>query len=221
MEKVVISLGGSIINPGTLNVQFLKQFTKIIRKQKGKQIIICTGGGKLARDYMAPLKSQGKIIEDIAGIEATQLNALLLALLLKTQKTIPRNYKELKPLLKKRILVCGGFPEDLGTTSDGTAAEVAKMIHAKTLINITNVSGLYDKDPKKNKNAKLISKITHEKFWEMIRKHHEKPGQHFVLDKHAAKVCQENNITIYILKGKKNLEHALNKKKFLGTIISS
>lgn len=221
MEKVVISLGGSIINPGTLNIQFLEEFTKIIKNQKGKQIIICTGGGKLARDYMAPLKPQGKIIEDIIGIEATQLNALLVALLLKTQKTIPRNYKELKPLLKKNILVCGGFPEDLGTTSDGTAAEIAKMIHAKTLINITNVSGLYDKDPKKYKNAKLIPEITHKKFWEMIKKHNEKPGQHFVLDKHAAKVCRENNITIYILKGIRNIENALNKKKFSGTTISS
>ena len=221
MEKIVISVGGSMINPGKLNLPFLKKLKTILNKEKKqRQILIITGGGHLAREYMTPLKDQGKDVEDRVGIACTQLNALLLASYLKTQKIIPKSLIELKSMLhNQNILICGGFAEDLGTTSDGTAAEIAKATKATTFINLTNVKGLYTKDPRKYTDAKFIPKITHKAFQEIIDKHNEKPGQHFVLDQHAAKICRENTITVIIIKGINNLQKVLEKKTFSGTTI--
>jgi len=210
-----------MINPGTLNVRFLKQLKTVLQKIRNKKILICCGGGHLAREYMAAVQSKGEHVEDLIGIECTQCNALLVALYLGTAENVPRNLKELRAMLpKSNLLICGGFPEDEGTTSDGTAAEIAKMIGAKTLINMTNVKGLYTKNPKIFKDAKFIPKISHQEFQRMIDKHHERPGQHFVLDQHAAKVTREKNIQVIILKGTQNLQNALQHKKFTGTIIS-
>ena len=50
---VVISLGGSIIVPDKINVEFLKDFKKLINDfvEKGNKAIIVCGGGKTARLY--------------------------------------------------------------------------------------------------------------------------------------------------------------------------
>ncbi len=219
MDKIVISIGGSLINSGQLNISFLKELKRIITKHKKKKIVLVTGGGKLAREYMHPFKKP--IEESKIGIQCTQLHARLLSLLFKNTEEIPETWNELKKQIKKeKLTICGGFLENIGTTSDGTSAEIAKLIKADMFINMTNVKGLYTKDPKKHKDAKLISHISHRAFKEMIDKHNEKPGQHFVLDKHASKICKEEKIFTIILTGINNLEKVLNEKRFEGTIIS-
>ena len=47
----VISLGGSLINGGEVDVKFLKDFRRLIIKQtkKGHRFILICGGGKPAR----------------------------------------------------------------------------------------------------------------------------------------------------------------------------
>ena len=86
--------------------------------------------------------------------------------------------------------------------------------------NITNVPGLYDKDPRKFKNAKFISEISFGDFLRMANKVNYKPGQHFVLDQTAANMIMKNKITTYILgKDMGNLDNFLKRKKFRGTMI--
>ena len=218
MKRVVISIGGSLINPGKLNTHFLKDLKQVLKIHKGK-IVLVTGGGYIAREYMHPFKRPHE--ESLIGIQCTQLHARLLSLILKDTEIIPETWEELKKQVKKeRVVICGGFKEGVGMTSDGTSAEIAKLIHADLFINMTNVKGLYTKDPRKYKDAERIDYISHKAFKEMIDTHHEKPGQHFVLDKHAAKVCKEQNIPIIILTGTKNLGNVLQKKPFIGTLIS-
>jgi aspartokinase-like uncharacterized kinase len=45
-------------------------------------------------------------------------------------------------------------------TSDSIAAYIAGMLNAKKLVLITDVDGIFDDDPKKNSNAKLIKQLT-------------------------------------------------------------
>ena len=104
-------------------------------------------------------------------------------------------------------------------TSDGTAANIAREIKADYFINITNVSGLYDKDPRKNKNAKFISRINFNDFLKIVMKIKYKPGQHFVLDQTAAEIITKYKIKTVILKDVNNLEGFLREKKFIGTVI--
>ena len=56
--KVVLSLGGSIIVPGKVDINFLKKFRKIILDfvKKGNKVAIIAGGGMTARLYQQASK---------------------------------------------------------------------------------------------------------------------------------------------------------------------
>ena len=47
-----------------------------------------------------------------------------------------------------------------------------------------------------------------------------KPGQHFVLDQHAAEIIKKHKIKTYIIgPNLRNLNNLLNGKKWIGTVI--
>jgi uridylate kinase len=56
-KPIIISLGGSLIFPNEIDVNFLKQFKKLILAQieKGQRFILVTGGGIIARKYIDAL----------------------------------------------------------------------------------------------------------------------------------------------------------------------
>jgi len=106
-------------------------------------------------------------------------------------------------------------------TTDGNAAEIAKMMKADFMVNVTNVDGLYDKDPRKFKNAKRIPIISFEDFDKMVKKIKFHAGQHFVLDQTASKIIKKAKIKTCIVNSElKNLKQCLYGKSFVGTIIS-
>lgn len=219
--KLVISLGGSMIAPRELNLSFLKEFKKVIRKFSKYKIVIVTGGGKIARDYINALNDKDEKIRSLIGIQATKLNAMLVSNFLDSYIVIPDSLSQVKSLLNKNnIIVCGALGYEPKMTSDGTAANVARVIKADYFVNITNVKGLYDKDPRKNNNAKFISRISFSDFLRIMNEVKFKPGQHFVLDQTAAKIISKYQIRTVILKGNDNLENLLKGKNFDGTLIS-
>ncbi|MBW3013536.1 UMP kinase [Candidatus Woesearchaeota archaeon] len=221
MKKVVISLGGSIIVPDKVHYQFLKDFCKIIKKQKNTKFVIVTGGGQIARNYIEAVKKAGKdtLSQNLVGIMATRLNAMLVATFLDIKNWyILHTVKSIMQRLERqRIVVCGGILP--GTTSDGTAIQIAVSIKADMFINITNVKGLYTKHPKL-KGAKFIPKATHKYLYDRAMEIKYKPGQHFVIDQKAARIAYEHKVPIVIIKGLANLEKCLNNKKYTGTVIS-
>ncbi|MFH0752690.1 MAG: UMP kinase, partial [archaeon] len=222
MKKVVvISVGGSIIVPDRVDYDFLRRLKATVKKLTRKyKIVICTGGGYTARNYISALKKSkcSENIQNRIGIAATRLNAQLLAFdFQNSNKEIPESLGEVRKLLKANdVVLCGGIRP--GQTSDGTTAEIAEYVKADTLINMTNVSGLYTKDPRKYKDARLITKLTHAEFARIMSKVKEKPGQHFILDSVAARITRRRKIKVVILKGVKNLEDYLSGKKFKGTV---
>ena len=226
-KVVVISLGGSLIIPNKVDVKFLKEFKKIILKnsKKYKFIIVC-GGGSIARKYISALESQraNTKLQSLAGIGSTRMNARFMSNFfnINPEKGIPHKMKDIKKYLRKqKVVFCGALEYKPNQTSDSTSAEIAKKFKAD-FINLTDVDGLYDKNPKKFKKTKLISKTTWKKFDKMANKIKFKPGQHFVLDQTASKIIRENKITTYILgKNLNNLDNLLKEKKFKGTIISN
>jgi uridylate kinase len=221
-EVIVISLGGSIIIPKEINLTFLKEFKKIILSNEGKyKFVIVCGGGSIARKYIDALKDKSIDLQSYAGISATRMNARFMSYFFNfDQKEIPHTLKNVEEKLKTQSIVfCGALGYKKDQTSDSTAIEVAKNFKAK-FINITDVKGLYNKDPKKNKDARLIKKISREDFYKMAQKIKFKPGQHFVIDQHASKLIKENKITSYIIKENKELENILKGKDFIGTILN-
>jgi len=224
-RTIVLSLGGSLIIPDKINLDYLKKLKKVILKNthEYKFIIVC-GGGSIARKYISALK-ENKInerLQSFAGISTTRMNARFMSYFfnINPEYGIPHTMKVLKKYTKQKdVVFCGALEYKPKQTSDSTAARIAKNF--KTIfINLTNVSGLYDKNPKKFKNAKFIPQITWQEFFKMINKTKFKPGQHSVLDQTAAGTIRKYKIQTYILGQNLNqLDNLLKGKKFKGTSI--
>ncbi|MBS3070794.1 UMP kinase [Candidatus Pacearchaeota archaeon] len=226
MKKVVvISLGGSLIIPDKIDIGFLRHFKKVIRKNLHKYsfVIVC-GGGSIARKYISALNEIGvsEKLQNYAGISATRTNARFMSYLFNQdpERGIPQKIKQVKSYLRNQnVVFCGGLEYKPNQTSDSSAAAIARNF-GTTFINITNVKGLYDKNPKEFKNAKFIPRISWEEFYKMASKLNYKPGQHFALDQTAARMILNNKTLTYIIgKDLKQLNNLLNNKEFIGTRI--
>jgi uridylate kinase len=224
-QVIVLSLGGSLIIPDDIDVNYLKNFKKIVLKNTRKyQFIIVCGGGSIARKYINALREIGmnETFQSFAGISATRTNARFMSYFFNQDQKIgiPSKISEVKDYIKKyNIVFCGALEYHPHQTSDSTSAQIAE--HFKIdFINLTDVKGLHDKNPKEHKDAKFISEISWKDFDKMASKIKFKPGQHFVLDQKASKIIMKSKITTYILgKDMNQLDNLLNKKKFIGTKI--
>lgn len=225
-KVIVLSLGGSLIVPGDVDYKFLTSFKKVILKNKDKyQFVIVCGGGSVARKYIMALREAGKneYSQSLAGISVTRMNARFMSYFFDFDPSmgIPHRMGTLKRYLRKRgIVFCGALEYKPHQTSDSTSAQIASYF-GSDFINLTNVCGLYDKNPLKFKNAKFISEISWKNFDKMAQKIKFEPGQHFVLDQTASKEIMNHKIKTYILgQDMKQLDNLLNGKKFIGSVIN-
>jgi len=224
-EIVVLSLGGSLIIPDDVDIKFLRKFKRVILRntKKYKFVIVC-GGGSIARKYISALRREklNKKLQNFSGISATRVNARFMNYFFNKNPKygIPHTTETLEKYIKKQnVFFCGALEYKPKQTSDSTAARLAK-IFGSIFINLTNVSGLHDKNPKKYKNARFIPKISWKNFYKMANKNKYTPGQHFILDQTASEIIMKSKIKTYILgKDLKQLENVLKNKKFRGTII--
>lgn len=225
MEKeiIIISLGGSLITPDEIDINFLKNFRKLILKYLNKKrfFIIC-GGGKLARRYQ---QSASKIVNltrddlDWLGIHSTRLNAHLLRTIFRKQAH-PRIIKDptKKIKVKEDILIAAGWKP--GCSTDYDAVLLAKNFKVKKLINLTNIEYVYDKDPRKFKDAKPLKEISWKNFKKIVGNKWD-PGLNLPFDPIASREAEKLKLEVAILEGSnlKNLEEYLQNKKFKGTLI--
>ncbi len=225
MTKIyVISLGGSLVVPNEINIKFLSLFKNIIEKKikENKKFIIIVGGGKTARNYQKAAKALTKVSNedlDWLGIHATRINAHLILTIFRKYAhfRIIKNPKE-KINFKEKILVAAGWKP--GFSTDYDAVLLAKTYGSDTIINLTNVDYVYDKDPNKFKSAKPFKEISWKDYLKIIEQKWI-PGMSAPFDPIASKLAQKFKFKVIILNGRKlkNLENYLANKTFKGTII--
>ncbi len=225
-RSIIISLGGSVIVPDDINIQFLESFRGVIMDgvKKGNRFFIITGGGKTARRYQnAAGEISGITRDDIdwLGIHSTLLNAHLIRTIFRKQayKRIINDPRDMADKFKEKIiLACGWSP---GWSTDYIAARIAKKYNIKKLINISNIDYVYDKDPRKFKDAKPIKDISWKEFRKIVGNKWD-PGLHTPFDPIASRLAQKIGLTIAVINSKniKNLKNCIENKKFIGTVIS-
>jgi len=221
----VISLGGSRIAPehGKIDHKFINEFEKLVEKNPSKRFVVVTGGGSTARKYISALKKLGKRTkaQSKAGIAITRMHASLLSKVFgkKANEDLPENMKRVKNLLRKnQIVFCGALRYKDKNTSDGTAADLAAYLKC-SFINLTNVKGLYTSNPKENKKAKFIKKMSWKNFYKKASKIKYEAGQHFVLDQQAAKTILKSKVPTYITGSLQDVKNIINGKAFRGSLI--
>ncbi len=219
----ILSLGGSLVCPEEIDVLFLKKFRKFILKwvQKGKKFIIFVGGGKIARKYQKVAKKFKAKNEELdwVGISATLFNAQLVKSIF-GNFAFPKvlNNPSKKVLTKKKIIIFGGWKP--GSSTDFDCVLAAKNFGAKRVINLSNIDFVFDKDPKKFKDARPIEKISFDELFKIIGRKWT-PGANLPFDPKAAKLAKKEKVKIIILNGRnfKNLEKVFLGKKFKGTVV--
>ncbi|OGY43395.1 MAG: hypothetical protein A2729_04445 [Candidatus Buchananbacteria bacterium RIFCSPHIGHO2_01_FULL_39_14] len=227
MAKIlVMSLGGSLIAPDNLDLNFLKKFRRLMLDyvKKGNRVILVCGGGNTSRNYQKTAKIINPKISstdlDWIGIAATKINAELVSGIFgqKAMESILGDPS--KPVKTTRPIIVGaGFKP--GSSSDKDAVLAAKTFGAKTVINLSNITYVYDKDPKKFKDAKPQEKMNWPAFLKVVGTKWI-PGAHVPFDPVASRLAKKWQMKLVVMKGSDlvNLKRFLSTKTFRGTVIS-
>lgn len=229
IKTIVMSLGGSIIVPDEIQVEFLKKFRNFILKflKKNYKFVIVTGGGSVARNYIKAASEITKIPDedkDWLGIHATRINAHLIRTIFKKEAYPVVLDNPLKKIDngKYRLFIASGWRP--GWSTDYDAVLLAERFKADKIINCSNIEYVYDKDPSTSfgASAKPIKEITWNKYRKIIDSEW-KPGMKAPIDPIASKLASKLKMTVIVTRGTdlKNLENILSDKKFRGTIIHS
>ena len=221
-ETIIISLGGSLVAPGEIDIGFLKNFKQSLQKYLGqKRFFVLVGGGKIARFYQKALfEFEAKDSDrDWIGINVTRLNAELIKCLFpgKSYSEIVTNPNK-KVKTSKDIIVGAGWKP--GWSTDYDAVLIAKNYNIKTIINLTNIDYVYDRNPNEFADAKPLKEVDWKTFLGIVGNKWS-PGLSAPFGPRASKLAAKLKLKVAILNGK-NLEHLdnfLNNEPFIGTII--
>jgi uridylate kinase len=224
-ERVVVSVGGSLIVPDQIDTDFLKRFKGLVLEkiEQGLAFAIIVGGGKTARRYqdaantVTPLSRQDL---DWVGIHSTRLNAQLLRNIFvgyAHQQIIKNPTADIEA--DEPVIIAAGWQP--GCSTDYDAVLIAKNLGASRLVNLSNIDYVYDSDPKKNPSAKPIERIGWSDFRSLIPPEWD-PGLSSPFDPIAAKEAESLGLEVAIINGEKLEEFSnyLEGKSFVGTVIS-
>lgn len=228
-ELAVLSLGGSIIAPDDVDSAFLKQFYSAVKgyleeDEKRRLIIVC-GGGAPARKYQAALREVNPdseaYIQDELGIAATRLNGALVKAVFSAycQDELVTN-PTAEIAFSGRVLVAAGWKPGFSTDTD--AVYLAQKFGGKLIINLSNIAKVYTDDPKKNKDALPIDRISWEDFIKMVGTEWV-PGKNTPFDPVATQIASKEGMRVICADGR-NIENTLSILKgeaYVGTLIGA
>jgi len=109
-----------------------------------------------------------------------------------------------------------------GITTDTDSVLLAEAIKAKRLVNVSNVSGIYDSDPKTNKNAKKFERLTYDQLISLAMESDKRTaGTNFVFDLLACKLIARSSIEGHFVSWKDmdDVKAAIDGKKHGGTVV--
>ena len=215
-RRVVIKLSGSIFNITNTNAkESLTRYAKMLIDISDKsQPVVVTGGGEIARRYINIARNLGsdEANLDIIGIEVSRLNAKLLIVALGDQaySQVPKNLEEVAiAAASGKIVIAGGLHP--GQSTNATSALIAETVKASKFLNATDVDGIYDSDPKTNRDAKLFKKITIKDCMEILGSGSSMAGAYELIDIVALKVIERSKIPTRVLRSNVyNIKHAIN-----------
>lgn len=211
-KRIVIKLSGKVF--GMDNTKTLKDYaTFLVKISKICQPVVVAGGGKIARHYISHARSSGadESTLDELGIEVSRLNARLLiyALKNKAHPHPPTNLQEVRHAVDSGLIVVAGGLHP-GQSTNATAALIAEKIQATAFLNATDVDGIYDSDPNKNKNAKKFKRIDLKNLRRLLIHEDFVAGGYDLMDIVALKVIERSKIKTRVLKADiKKLEKAI------------
>jgi uridylate kinase len=230
---IIIKIGGSLLfrEDKSIDVHKIEKLCNIITSNKKKMIpLLVVGGGIIARNYIDSVRlfTENEALCDMFGIKVSRLNADLFISYLgdRAYPLVPQSIEDLsRALLSDRIVVMGGLQPGQSTTS--VALEVGEYVNANKILILTNVDGIYDKDPNQYDNAHLLKTINYSRLTDLIisssRSKQAAAGEYRIFDAVSLQILKRSKIEVMIGSGVhlNSLEQFWNGKIHnIGTIIS-
>lgn len=226
-QTIILSLGGSLIYPEHgIDIIYLRKLNSFVRKHvaEGRRFFIVCGGGRVARYYQ---NTAQKVIStltnddvDWLGIHATRINGHLVRAIFHdiAHPRVVENYHKKIADANEPVIVAAGWKP--GWSTDYCAVILARDYDAKTIINMSNIDTLYNKNPNKYANARPITQITWDEFMKYTGDKWT-PGANVPFDPIATKLARKHKLTVVIANGNnvENLDNILSGKPFIGTVI--
>ena len=189
IKKIVVKVGSSLIanyKTGSIRESWVKSFVEdlnILFKKNIKILIVSSGAIAIGRKKIGFQKKKLNLDEQKASASVGQIYLIntykksfkkkkieisqVLLTLEDTIKTDKKNNakKTLNKLIDSKIVPIINENDTVATDeikfgdNDRLSARVAEIIKADLLILLSDVTGLYNKNPKNNKKAKLIKEV--------------------------------------------------------------
>jgi len=232
-KNIVIKFGGSLLfsEGGTINSQKITEFCNIIKNNKAyNSIVIVCGGGTIARQYIRAIRefTKNEVLCDLIGIDVSRINSRLIIAELKglAYPQVPESFEELSYAIgSHKIVVMGGLQPGQSTTS--VAITVAEYLKAEKLVILTDVDGIYDKDPDLYKDAKLLETISYDSLQKLILETsidtQATAGEYRIFDAVSLQILKRSGLNVVVMSGKNLAQFTKlwnNEKEIIGTIIS-
>ena len=173
-------------------------------KNLGVEVAVVIGGGNIFRGAGLAGAGMDRVTGDYMGMLATVMNALAIQDALESMGSEARVMSAIKihevcedyirrravrHLEKDRLVILAAGTGNPFFTTDSAASLRAIEIGAEVLLKATMVDGIFDSDPKKNKNAKKYKKISFDKVLSDKLK---------VMDATAIVMCRDNNLPLRV-----------------------
>ncbi len=172
----------------------------------GLEIGLVIGGGNIFRGLKGASTGMDRAQSDYMGMLATVINSLAMQDALERHGVPTRVMTALEikqvaePYIRRRamrhlarghaVIFAAGTGNPYFST-DTAAALRAMEVRADVLCKATKVDGVYDRDPRKHAEAKLLSKVSYDDFL---------AGHLAVMDSTAVALCRENGLPIRVFK---------------------
>ena len=170
----------------------------------GIQLSVVIGGGNIIRGVTAATHGIERVTGDHMGMLSTVINALALQDALEKRDVSTRvqtaiqirevaepyiRRRAIRHLERGRVVIFAAGTGNPFFTTDSAAALRASETHADVLLKATKVPGIYDADPKKDPDAKLLRRVTYQEVLSTNLK---------FMDAAAISLCRENDIPIVL-----------------------
>jgi len=221
-KKVVLRIGGSVLGSPP-QAKLLKGYAEVISEARkaGLSIGVVVGGGPVSRAYIATAKElllprEG---QDMIAIDASRLNAKLVAMKLGVKRVSTTIQGMIVELEKNEIGVMGGLRP--GITTDTVAAILGDAWHSDLLVKASDQDGVYTADPRTDKHAKLLHSLSYQELVRILGGTQHRPGIHSIVDPVAARFVAKHKLALVVTNGffPSNVRKALLGER-VGTLVS-
>jgi uridylate kinase len=211
-QRVIIKLSGEALSGKTggsgIDTATLKATAKELGEVQatGVQLGIVVGGGNIFRGLRGASEGMDRAQSDYMGMLATVINSLALQDALErcgvpTRVMTALEVKQVaEPYIRRRairhldrgnaVIFAAGTGNPYFST-DTAAALRAMEIRADCLLKATKVEGIYDRDPQRHAEAKMLERVSYDRFL----------VDHLgVMDSTAVALCREHGLLIRVFR---------------------